>query len=260
MKDRRFDDMLADVFSERVKDLSMDSARSSEILDKVRQERKENPDMRRNSKKKLLLAVAVMCTMVTMVAVAAGKIAYTTVSTSTSNPTYREFEKVKEAEKKLGQPIHAVKEFANGVVFETGDLVDVECMDEAGNKVGFYPELMLNYKGAGKIAFLTISKPVDELETEGRGQTEVYNDVNMKYLEENYLFLPPDAVVSAADQELEKSGKLYISYGSTEEERKTVSSVKWKDGDLTYLLMSWEIKEQELVTMAKEVIDAESLK
>lgn len=260
MKDRRFDDIfdknLADALEKRTEGAELSCEKQNEILSCIRQERRENNVMKRISKRKLILAVAAMCMIATMAVAAAGRIVYTTTVSNRDNPTYKTFEEIQASEKKLGQPIHAVKQFKNGMAFNAADLMDVKCMDEQNNQVDSYPELMIRYGTGENSVNLGISKPVTAESAGVPDRTETYAGKELKYSAERYLFLPPDAKPSAEDQALEEAGQLYISYGSQEEERKDIYNVSWEDGDLHYMLLSWDVGGEELMGMAREVVDA----
>lgn len=264
MKDRRFDDTfekkLADALDECTKGAKLSGERRSEILSCIHQERRENQNMKHISKRKLIFAVVAMCMIATMAVAAAGRIVYTATSSSRDNPTYKKFEEIKAAEAKLGQPIHAVKQFESGMTFESGDLMDVKCMDEQHNQIDTYPELNIRYGADHKGVSLSISKPITTESSEVPDKTETYAEKELKYSADRYLFLPPDAEPSAEDQAQEAAGELYISYGSQEEERKDIYNVSWEDGELTYLLLSWDVGGEELIDMAKEILDAEAIK
>lgn len=264
MKDRQFDDpfekSLKDALDQHTKSVTLSDDKRRELLSCIRQEQKENKDMKHISKRKLILAVAAMCIMTTMAVAAAGKIVYTATSSNRDNPTYREFEEIKAAEDKLGQPIHTVRQFENGMLFENGYLLDVKCMDEQHNQIDTYPELKLLYRTGDKKVSLDISKPVSGWDSGEPDSTETYDGKELKYSVESYLFLPPDAKPSAEDQALEEAGELYISYGSQEEERKDIYNVYWEEGELVYLMLSWDVGGEELMAMAREVVGAENLK
>lgn len=58
------------------------------------------------------------------------------------------------------------------------------------------------------------------------------------------------------DLKLEEAGKLNISYGSSETERKSFKNVSWEKDGLKYLLFTFENKSlDDLINIAKAYID-----
>ena len=63
--------------------------------------------------------------------------------------------------------------------------------------------------------------------------------------------------MSEEDLAKEAAGELYIGYGSPEVERKEAKQLQWNDGEISYLLMSFDntMTSEEFAQMAGEIID-----
>lgn len=225
---------------------------------------KRSRGMKIYGKKKAVLIAAAVMVCGTITAIGAGKITSLHSSVNTRNVTYKTAEEVKE-ETRLGEAPKAVGQFAgNGISLKEGYFVPVEGQDESGTVVSTYPSVSLVYD---KDISLTIEKLPAELEAEWESAaeepdlqlTESYNGITIKTYEYEYLFLPPDERPSEEEAALEAEGKLVISYGTDEAERKTYRNAQWKDGGLTYQLSTFntEFTAETLAAMAKEIIDAE---
>lgn len=238
-------------------DADTDQQRLREIHKKIGQ----RSDLMKFTKKKLattVAAVMAITVMGTATAVAAGKITSLISSTNKNDTIYSITELVQQANDQMGTAPKLVAEFSNGMAFQEGYITEVNGFDENNNQIISYPEMMVNY---GKEAEVTLSSHVYQEalaeEPDAAGEQEVYQNVSLTAMEQNYLFLPPDAKPSEEDQKLQDEGKLQISYGSSKEERKVFKSVSWSENGMDYLLLtSKDIQLKTLTDMAREVIDA----
>lgn len=212
--------------------------------------------MRYNKKRTGTLIAAALVVMGAVTAVAAGKVAYTSSSTYADERIDTMEELLPQAKASLGQEVKIPERYSDGSAFAYGYRIDVEAFDDAHNKVGTYPEVNVSYSGSRNVD-LSVSKPFEWSTTKERYQLEEnYKDILIQGSTDRYLFLPPDQEPSEEDRKLEEEGKLMISYGSSEVERKEFHSVGWREGDLRYLLYTFEdVQLEDLVAMAKETID-----
>lgn len=114
------------------------------------------------------------------------------------------------------------------------------------------------YGTSGRIS-LSVQKTNDMIPNAStpNQKEEEYNGILLGATEDQYLFLPPDVTPSEEDLKLQDEGKLYISYGSSQEERKVFRNVSWTKDGLQYLLYTYEDKSlDEMINMAKAYIDA----
>ena len=87
---------------------------------------------------------------------------------------------------------------------------------------------------------------------------EEYRGINLQVKVEQYLFLPPNKEPSESDKALSAEGKLFIGFGSSEEERKVFKNVSWIKDDLQYKLFTYSNKSlEEMVSLAKGIVDGD---
>lgn len=214
--------------------------------------------MKIHKSKRMIILAAALVAAGTITAIGAGKVASLSSSTNRKDAITSHTELVKKAEQHLGTKAEIMDTFSNGLKLTEGYTHQVNAADDAGNPVGSYPEVSAYYGSQADVS-LDIGKPgtlVGDNAASENTRTEEYQSFQLSIEEMPYLFLPPDAVPSEEDAKLQEEGKLMISYGTDQEERSTFKSVAWKNGELQYLLLTRsEITTEELVEMAKEVID-----
>lgn len=214
--------------------------------------------MKLSKKKMSIVLAAAMIVIGSATAIGAGRIAYTSSHTNKNEAIHSASQLIGEAEKKFGKAPKIPEQFSDGSSYKEGYVTEIDAWDNAGNRIGGYPEALVSYTGNKDIS-LSVCKPLDNSEnSSGMPQTtETYEDILIKGNVDNYLFLPPDQQPSEGDQQLEKEGKLMISYGSSQEERKAFKSVTWMEGGLYYHLYTFQdVELKEIIDLAKEVIDS----
>ena len=218
--------------------------------------RERRKRMRYNKKRTGLVVAAALVVMGAVTAVAAGKVAYTSSSTHLDERIDTVAEFLPQAKATLGEGAKILQRYSHVSAFAYGYLIDVEAFDDANNKVGSYPEANVSYTGPGNVN-LSVTKPLKwAAENDHYQVEESYKDIRIQGKTDRYLFLPPDQEPSEEERKQEAEGKLMISYGSSEVERKEFHSVSWREGDLQYLLYTFEdVQLGDLVAMAKETID-----
>lgn len=213
--------------------------------------------MRLIHKKGMIVLAAALLTVGTVTAIAAGKITGL-VSFINKDEAITSVEELKQQAKGTLGDISVPEVLAGENTFKEGYLREVGAVDEQGNTIDSYPDVTIMYHGDKKIS-LSISKPLSGIPQEPAGtqKQEEYAGIMINGKEDNYLFLPPDAQPSEEDQKMEQEGRLYISYGSSEEERQVFKSVTWTMDGLSYHLFTFEEVELDAIMgAAKEVIDA----
>ncbi len=213
------------------------------------------------NKKRMVAALAAVCTitvMGTVTAIAGGKITGLFSSVSRDDMVHSKTELVQLAKSQMGTAPKLVDTFSNGLAFNEGSVTKVEGRDENQNPLITYPELYASYGEHNRVA-LDVHEYQD-LISQGSStmvKQDVYQNITLEAHEDNYLFLPPDAKPSEEDSKLEEEGKLMISYGSSEEERKVYRYVNWIENGMVYSLSSFDdMSCDDLMGLAKEVIDA----
>lgn len=215
--------------------------------------------MKHYSIKKIIITAVVVCTLGSITAVAAGRIAGVSGHSSWKEAFY-DYDQVDKMEQKLGYAVKAPKTFSNGFVFSSGMPVHEEARDESGNTIKRSEGLSLIYKKGG-MADLTLD--IQEAGMMGSRETSDrffnHNGIVLKYSEDNYRFVPADYEVSAEEQAAVDAGKLYISYGSDKVKNNVVQSISWEDEGTAYIMLAFDstLSPEDYGEMAGEVIDAQ---
>lgn len=256
MMRNQFDEMLNETLHELGNATILTEEQQNAILENIHTQIEERRfQMKFNKSKKILIAAAAIMVLGTVTVIGAGKISGYRSGVNVEEIDFTNASELSKAEDLMGAAPKAPQEFKNGIKFKAGYMVDVEVYDEAGITIGTYPQVSIDYSN---LLFLSIEKPLDEEElNHPLIKSETYQSVELCGYEDAYLFLPPDVEPGEADLKREAEGRLYISYGSSEEERKTFRYIQWKEEGLTYLLSTFseDYSMDELMIMAKEVVD-----
>lgn len=251
---------IKEAVTQLVQSVSLSEQDSRRCLLGIHKQLKKRSITMKISHKKLTIAVAAaMITLGAATAFAAGQITSYVTSVNKNDAIENVAELKSKGKAALGTDLRIPEGFSNGLFFSTGFVTTVDALDADNNKVAAIPDVMAYY-GDDENLYLDIQQPVTDADEEELipVTTESYQNLTLTAYSSDYLFLPPDAVPSEEDQALEAEGKLFISYGSKEEERKTFLSVKWEEDGVIYLLSTFENKGiDEIIGIAKEVVDSE---
>ncbi len=257
----RIDDRLKQVINSQLDRIQPDVWTENRCLEEIHKKIEMRGKIMRFNKKKMVAALAAMCTITvlgTVTAVAGGKITSLISSSSSAESVHSINELSRLAKSQMGTVPKLVETFSNGLSFKEGSVINVQGIDDSRNPLLSYPQLYARY-GEKKRVSLYVNQPQDMIpnSTSAIKKQEVYKDITLAAFEDNYLFLPPDATPSAEDSKLQDEGKLYISYGSDKEERSTYRYVNWEENGLEYSLSSFnDFSCDDLIAMAREVTDA----
>lgn len=262
MESRKLDSLIQETLEDGASNITMSSDLQKQIKQEVRNKSKEEYKMKRFSMKKVILLAAALCLMVSMAAVAGGKVTGWVTSSNPSEPDMVSFAELEKAEAKMGHSIQAIEAFSNGFQFKQGSIKEVNELDDSGVVMGTFPEITLDYsKGSSLISYYIY--PLEKATGDEKHKTVVsipYGDYTLIYTADTYKFVPPDYEVTQEETDLMEAGQLYISYGSSKVEVEEIINIGWADADLHYSLMSFgdtAMTQDQLVAMAKEIIDAE---
>lgn len=234
--------------------ISWDKVQEKEILEGIHEGLHQRREHMKFSKKRMIPVFATAVLLVgSITAAAAGKITFLTSSVDTRDAISSVQELEKEAKKKIDGDIKLVETLSDGSAYGDGFLMEMEEQDAEGNILASYPEVNARY---GDI-MLSIIKGYASEEERMPDKEEEYQGYRIVAYQDAYLFLPEEGNESEEDLKLEAEGKLFISYGSSEEERKEYKYISWKDGELEYSLSTFSDKTlEEMMEMAKQYIDA----
>lgn len=225
---------------------------------------KENLKM----KKTKFIVIAAAAVMVIGICAAATSGTIRSISGSSSAfPTYRELPTAEQLEKNIGITPKVLPEFSNGYTFENATKVDnrIEDISYGGGAVvvrledgreAKYKSLSIRYKnGDNKITI--DADPADYNMDNLSEETETYNGIAISYISFTNKFVPGNYQQTEQDIKDEAEGKYVFSYGTDDIEIHDVQGVTWIQDGIKYHInaMDSPLSEQELIDMAKEVID-----
>nr|WP_288829238.1 hypothetical protein [uncultured Clostridium sp.] len=233
----------------------MDEERRLLEIHKKLTKRSDSMKFRKNKFAVALTTIMVITLLGTATVVAAGKI---TSFVSTNDKDAHSTAELRELSKTQMKASPKLPDnFSNGMAFVKGYISQVKGVDDDNNQVITYSEAYAYY-GSNPQVTLTSHVHQDGISEEAGmpGQKEVYQGITLTALEEQYLFLPEGKEPSEEDKKLQEEGKLMISYGSDQEERQLLRSVRWSENGIDYLMFTFHNEElNSLTAMAKEVID-----
>lgn len=254
----RSDHKLKEVFTQECSNLSLSSNVKDRIDEEIRKNQEGMKGMKHLSVKKAVILAAAACLLVSGGAYAAGH-ATSLVSHSYANGKYHNYsEDMAKAEEELGYGVLTVESFENGYSFKEMQVTEVQGMDEEGNEVYTYPEMMIGYEKEGQPRFyIDMHRPV---ETEERNKTpeatRVCGDITLYYDEYTYKFVPTDYELTPEDLENEQKDNYFISVGSDEVEIQKSIGVTWEMDGVKYNMAGFdlEMSADEMFDMAESII------
>ncbi|MDD6812468.1 MAG: hypothetical protein PUD93_11510 [Lachnospiraceae bacterium] len=227
-------------------------------IDRAIEQKQEEKTMKHFSTKKVVIGVAAACLLVSSMAFAGKTVALR--SGTNLMDMYTSYDQMREAEEKLGSDVNYVEKFANGYYFERASVDPTEAVDEAGNVLYSYQDMMIHYiKGGAPSISLSICKPVEEFEnTKTPNATRDCDGITLRYDVYTYKFVPVDYELTEEDMENEKRDDYYISYGSSEVEIQQAHNVTWEMDGMHYNLFGFDVEltPDEMMDMAEEIIHA----
>lgn len=233
----------------------MDEERRLLEIQKKLSKRSDCMKFRKNKLAAAFTAMVIITVLGTVTAVAAGKITSLVTGNDKNVNSITELRELSKAQMKASPKFP--DNFTNGMAFVKGNVSQVKGMDEDNNQVITYSEAYAEY---GENPQVTLASHVhqDAISKERNlpGQKEVYQDIELTSFEVQYVFLPEGQEPSEEDKKLAEEGKLMISYGSDQEERKLYKSVKWSENGIDYLLFTPDnVDVNSMTAMAKEMIN-----
>lgn len=231
---------------------------------------RKNVKMRKITFKKGLIIAAAVSAMVIGTAVIATPGTIRTISgSSTSFLNYKEIPTAEKLQKDIGIVPKLLSEFSNGYAFDGAvkvdnaieDLVDgtkrMVVVDENGKEQKF-KSLSVKYKNGDNKITLDADPEGYDIYTD-RTEAENYKDISISYNAFTNKFVPADYQKTEQDIKDEDEGKYVFSFGTDDIEIHYVQGVTWVQDGIKYHInaMDSPLSEQELIDMAKEIIDFE---
>lgn len=252
-KKKIWDKRIQDALKREAQTVGTEPMEKERIRRAVLRNCKEEKPMKKNWRK-VVCAVAVMCALCAGGVFAGGKIT-TLVGGSSPVNDVLVYDQMPKEMKKLGYEAKMTETFSNGYTFKNAQVMTVNGMDDDGNTVATYPELMAHYEKAGEARLsYTVCKP---LENAYEGEKMDLDGLNAYYKVDHYRFVPVGYEISEEEKALMDSGELYMSYGSEKVEDKTVKSFSWEENGIRYSFMIMDetsMEAADFMQMAREVI------
>lgn len=210
-----------------------------------------------------IAAVAAAAVMLLSLTVWAANIIVTSRTGHSSNiPSYYSIPSIETLQNDIGISPNILNKFSNGYTFDSGYIVDNEDYSEDGKVFESYKSLNCKYKRNEYMISLEIDKSITGNQSNLSDIAETYKGSDIEYFAYTNKLVPEDYQLTEQDKEDEKSGKYVFSYGLSEIKISDVQILSFKYKDLNYNIcaIDSEITKDELVDMAKEIIDAQEWK
>lgn len=208
-------------------------------------------------RKTVLVAIAATMALVT-VGFAGNIMVKSTMTTSSSMPSYTSLPSVEQIKKDTGMEVTLLDEFENGYKFKQSHIGDGQHQDEKGNTVEKFSNLMTYYEKGEKSFYVTTENAIGGME-DASTVSETYKNIDLRYFKSTIKMVPPDYVMTEEDKALQESGEVEFSVGTEEVEVLEVQGLGWKQNELNFSIggSDLEFNEKDLVEMAKQMIDAQ---
>lgn len=250
------DKWIQTALQETVKQIEPSQQLYYKIKNQVRIQEESNMKKQLFASKKIksLVIIGVLCAM-SLTCYGAMKL---TGYTSHSYREFTSFPTASQVEKKVDFTPKFVEKFSNGFVFDSTNVGAISGTDDNFNNVTEeYKLISFGYKKGADDIVVTNREVVEDFGDDFSNMTPIsLGDITGYYSSNAYKFFPPDEEPSAEDLQLEKEGKLFISYGSAEIEEKTIQSLFWEEDGIMYEMtaLGGNIDQSGLEEMAKEII------
>lgn len=281
MKIEKLDELYpfpSETFSKRVADtLEM----LPEKTEHCEQERRSTMINRGFTWKKVLAFAAAALVLTGAVFAGGAKIKSSRIGWSSSNYTYKSYEKLpqdEKFEKKFGFELdyEIPERFSNGYIFDgAAKINNYEVYDDGTDSPLFYG-IDITYKNGDREITLNIEKEYEDdmsysqyLKGDKATFAETYDGTDIYKSEQIMLLVPEDYVMTDEDKALEEEGTYFFSSVNKEnfegENARPVkteincTSAMWNTDGISYYLFVFgvnDISSDELVEMAKEIISS----
>lgn len=249
-----FDSEIKKVLTEKTKDVMP----SDNLLIRIKSRLYEEREIKNMKKFKFTpkIAIAAVFTIVlATAAIGAGKIKYTT-SHSSLLDEIKHFPDKAEVEEIVGFSPKYVENLG-GFEFKAAHPGSGSANDEQGNTINEFKDISFWY--TTESGMLTLSMhPVLSEESQSNYDDEIdYEGIPLYYDSFIYKSVPPEYERTAEEAILEEQGELQIGYGASEIDEDITQAVTWYEDGISYCLLAMdvEVSKEEVINMAKQVID-----
>lgn len=207
----------------------------------------------RSGKRKVLIFALAACLLLSTTAFAAG--GYIAGWFSGSLKEYEVLPSPEQFVEDVGYEPVLLERFANGFVYEKGNVTNTDVVDEDKGPVESFRSATFSYGRDGETVYFSQEKFKSELVEIGE-VIEVLDGVELRYSSYVNTIVPADYQLSEAEKEAEARGEVVFTYGSDTVQTMEVKSLQWVVGDIHYMLMQMggSLHAEDLVDMAKEIL------
>ena len=250
MTDFELDNELRKTLHECVEHLQADDLMKERIDFMIQQPK------RKNTWKRICVGIIAAACLATVGAVARGQIAGLISSTYLTKQIYSISELNDDADKISGKI--SLHDKLNGYDFTSGNIQNVNKVDNSMNKIGEYSELYAQY-GDLTVTVHKYDAEIDEVEyplQQGQNpQSKDINGVSVSYRTDKYLFVPADYKLTDEEKQMQENNEIVISYGSDSREEQVFTSVSWEQDGLVYSVFTFsDVTSENMFDAAKQII------
>ena len=220
---------------------------------------KENQTMKSKRRTRIFILAAALICLLSITAYAAGLLNIQSYQSGSSN-IFDKYSEINKALAQAGLQADIPESFANGFRFQSAKVQDVDAMDENGEQVLTFKELIVYYKDEqGQMLALCLRGNLEELPKDERTPAGVKTagGVELKFYRDIYRFVPEDYQLSEEETKWVDQPGHYVSYGADEVQEKIASFLLWTENGINYSLMNLGFDAFEadtLFMMAEEMI------
>lgn len=252
----KYEESIKKILIKKADDISL----KADILTNIKiSVEKENVNMKRfmNKPKRVIILGLAICTVLTAGVIGAGKVSGIS-SHSSRNDDIKHYPSLSELEDVIDYEPKYVEKLGN-YEFDFASPGHSQEYDESDTVVHEYDDISFWYKTDKGILNLSTHPDFSPAQHDLNNEKEIeHNGVKLYYSSIKYKFVPPDYTLTEEDKKLMEAKELEVSYGSQEVEYRNNQSVVWSENGIKYCIMDMdvEISEEELINMAKQVVDS----
>lgn len=258
MDDFILEERIRETLKNKADSVHVDALDRQRIQVKVYERLEEENRMKHRNWKKVIVAAAAICVLGSITAMALGR-ATVSVSHSSKNDAVHDYAQAVSMQNGFDKNVKSVEKFSNGYQFSEAVPTYGDERDEKGNILSERTYMTYTYEKDGLDSVMLNGYRSTMAEGTQPDQTmTLENGVELKYSKMRNKFVPVDYEPTEEELALSEAGKLNIGYGSDEVEEMNSCSVIWKEGEITYVLFSFEdsLSGDEMLQMAKEVVES----
>lgn len=225
-------------FKETYKDIIDDLQPSQDFTERLLKS-EEGRLMKFNKRKKVVL-VAVACMVMGTTVFAAGRIASYRSSSDPGKEMYSYSEAASKTEE-LGSELTIPETFSNGYAFKSANTMDVEGIDDNGNKVARSTDFTANYvKEGNEPVYMFINRAFEDDEKPYVIDEKSINGINVCLNHASYKFVPEGYELTDEDVKNMEDSHYELSYGTPEIIEQNYDGISFELNGKSYSMFSWD--------------------